>query len=269
MSSSSRRDRLVALKYEWMPLAHSGSSRRLDHLVRHRAEQVRDRLRDLAERAHEALAFPDRPGGDRDEHGDLLAVPLLRDHGQRRRRRQVDEPGDLVGRVGRPVAEHAQQVAARLARVEDRPGVDHRPERMELELEPRDDAEVAAAAAQAPEQVGVLRLARVDEPAVGGDDVGADEVVAREPELPHRPADAAAEREARRRPSSRRGRRSSRARAPASRGRRRPTPRRRRPSPGERPDRHGRRSSATGRSRCRRRTSRSRRRCGRRRARRS
>ena len=67
---------------------------------------------------------------------------------------------------------------------------------MQFELELRDDAEVAAAAAQAPEQVGVLGLGRVDEPAVCGDDVGADEVVAGEAVLAHQPADAAAEREA-------------------------------------------------------------------------
>ncbi len=67
---------------------------------------------------------------------------------------------------------------------------------MELELELGDDAEVPAAAAQPPVELGVLALARVDEPTVGGDDVGADEVVAREPVLPHQPADPAAEREA-------------------------------------------------------------------------
>jgi hypothetical protein len=41
------------------------------------------------------------------------------------------------------------------SRVEDRPGVDHRSESVEIELEPRDDAEVAPAAAQLPEEVGV------------------------------------------------------------------------------------------------------------------
>jgi len=67
---------------------------------------------------------------------------------------------------------------------------------MQLELELRDDTEVAAASAQSPEEIRVLGLARVNEPAVGGDDVGAHEVVTRETELAHRPADAAAEREA-------------------------------------------------------------------------
>ena len=66
---------------------------------------------------------------------------------------------------------------------------------MEVELELRHDAEVAAAAAQPPQQLRVLGLAGVDEPPVRGDDVGGDQVVAREAELAHRPADAAAERE--------------------------------------------------------------------------
>ena len=94
-----------------------------------------------------------------------------------------------------PLTEHAQEVVGGLRRVEDRPGIDDRPESMELELELRDDAEIAAAAAQPPEQLGVLGLARMDEPAVGGDDIRGGEVVAGEAEFPHRPTDAAAERE--------------------------------------------------------------------------
>ena len=85
------------------------------------------------------------------------------------------------------------EVTGGVGRIEDRPGVDQRPEGVQIELELRDDAEVAAAAAQPPQQVGVLGLARVDEPAVRGDDVGRREVVAGESELPHRPADAATE----------------------------------------------------------------------------
>ena len=42
---------------------------------------------------------------------------------------------------------------------------------MELEREVRDDAEVAAAAAKTPEQVGVVLLVGDDEVAVGRDDV--------------------------------------------------------------------------------------------------
>ena len=57
------------------------------------------------------------------------------------------------------------------------------------------DAEVAAAAAQRPEQVGVLVGARVDLRAVGEHDVGAEQVVDRQAEAPGQVADAAAERE--------------------------------------------------------------------------
>src|SRR5437763_4883327 len=66
---------------------------------------------------------------------------------------------------------------------------------MQVEFELRDDAEVASAAAQAPEQVCVAALAGVDGPAGRGDDGGRREVVTGAAELPHRPADATAERE--------------------------------------------------------------------------
>ena len=58
-----------------------------------------------------------------------------------------------------------------------------------------DDPEVPAPAAQTPEELRVLVLAGVDEPAVGGHEVGRDEVVAGQAVLAHQPADPAAERE--------------------------------------------------------------------------
>jgi hypothetical protein len=67
---------------------------------------------------------------------------------------------------------------------------------VEAELEFGGDPEVAAAAAQSPEEVGVLGLTRLEEVALGGDHVGGDEVVDREPLLSMEPADPAAEREA-------------------------------------------------------------------------
>src|SRR4051794_10732255 len=67
---------------------------------------------------------------------------------------------------------------------------------MQVEFELCDDPEVTAAAPESPEQLGVLGLAGMYELPVRGDDVRRGEVVAREAELPHRPADAAAQREA-------------------------------------------------------------------------
>ena len=63
---------------------------------------------------------------------------------------------------------------------------------MEAEVEGGDDAEIAAAAADAPEEVGVLVLAGHDLAPVGGHDLGGDEIVADEAALALEPATAAA-----------------------------------------------------------------------------
>ena len=102
---------------------------------------------------------------------------------------------DLVGGVGGPLAERPQKVERVLGRIEHRSAIDHRAKRVEVELESGHDPEVAATTAQPVQQVGVLGLARADEPPVGGDHVGGHQVVAGEPELAHRPTDPAAERE--------------------------------------------------------------------------
>ena len=58
-----------------------------------------------------------------------------------------------------------------------------------------DDAEVAAAAADRPEQVRVRVRVRAEDLPVGGHDVGGEEVVDRQAVLPHQVADAAAGRD--------------------------------------------------------------------------
>ena len=94
-------------------------------------------------------------------------------------------------------------------RVVDREAAeDHRAELVQAQLEARDDAEVAAAAAVRPQQIRILVLAGEHLLAVGGDELDAGEVVAGEPVLAFDPAGAAAEREAgdarRRDPAARR-----------------------------------------------------------------
>ena len=66
-----------------------------------------------------------------------------------------------------------------------------RPERLEVELEPRRDPEVPASAPEAPEQVRLLALARADEAPVRGDDLDGGQVVDRQPEAALEPADPA------------------------------------------------------------------------------
>ncbi len=81
-----------------------------------------------------------------------------------------------------------------LGRREDQDAaVEVRPERLEPELERGRDPEVPAGAAQAPEQLRLVGLARPDEPAVGGDELDRGEVVDREPELTLQATDAPAE----------------------------------------------------------------------------
>ena len=81
------------------------------------------------------------------------------------------------GALRHEVAVDAQGILRLLQWVEYRPGED-RAHRVRPELEGRHDAEVAAAAAQCPEQVRVLLGAGGEEATVGGHDVGRDQVVA-------------------------------------------------------------------------------------------
>ena len=100
------------------------------------------------------------------------------------------------GALTREVAPRAQHLARLRERIDDQAGVHLGADRMEQELERGDDAEVAAAAAQRPEQVG-LGVARDDVArAVGGDDGRAAQVVDRHAVAARQPAEAAAEREA-------------------------------------------------------------------------
>ena len=180
------------------PLLPQRVDQRLDHAVRHRAEQVGDRLAALAERRARAPR-PPRPGRRRRRCSAATFRPC---HSS-----GITGSGGAVVRLTIPVMSsgapgaHSRNARSSVAAVR-RPGRRSGPRRRSarrgcsVELELGDDPEVAAAAAQPPEELGVLGLARVHEPAVRGDDVGADEVVAREAVLAHQPADAAAEREA-------------------------------------------------------------------------
>jgi len=67
---------------------------------------------------------------------------------------------------------------------------------VKAKLELGDDPEVAAAPAQAPEEVGVLHLARLDEFAPGGDQVDGAKLIDRQPIPSMKPADTAAKRQA-------------------------------------------------------------------------
>ncbi|MDM0085129.1 hypothetical protein QTI17_31540 [Variovorax sp. J31P179] len=80
-----------------------------------------------------------------------------------------------------------EHVRGRVERMHDESGQHHRADGMQLELERGHHAEVAAATADSPEQIGVLLLAGAQELAFGGDHVGRDQAVDAQAEVPAQP----------------------------------------------------------------------------------
>src|SRR5215203_5803471 len=72
---------------------------------------------------------------------------------------------------------------------------DHRTDRVQSVLEGRDDAKIAAAASERPEQVAIVIDAGSNQPAVGEHDVCAEQIVDRHAERPPEPTKATTERE--------------------------------------------------------------------------
>ena len=105
------------------------------------------------------------------------------------------KPPTARGAAAHELPVEAQHLRRLLDRPERRPGHHRRPHRMGLELKLGDHPEVAAAAAQRPEQVGVLVGAGVHQRAVGEHHVGPDEAVDRQPEAACQMPETAAERE--------------------------------------------------------------------------
>ncbi len=69
-------------------------------------------------------------------------------------------------------------------------------EGVRTEIESRDDSEIAAAAAQRPQEVGMRRIGRLDDVAGGRHKLDADQLICGQAPRAHHPPDAAAEREA-------------------------------------------------------------------------
>ena len=103
----------------------------------------------------------------------------------------------LVGGLGVEIPvllEHALRLGER---VDDKAAEKIRTDLVKTELELRDHAEVAAAAAERPEEIRVLAGAGAHDIALGGDDLGGFEVVDRHAVLAAEPAEAPAQRQAR------------------------------------------------------------------------
>ena len=170
---------------------------RLQRGVELRLEQVDDRVAELLQRPHHLDPVLRRAGVAGPDHHDRLAVHVLGQEGERRGHAQLEDRRQLVGRRGDELAVEGEHLAGILEGVKDRPGEHDRSHRVKPVLERGHDAEVPAAAADPPEEVGVLIPARGEELALRRHQVDREEVVDRRAVLSHEPADAAAEGEAR------------------------------------------------------------------------
>src|SRR4051794_28635726 len=124
---------------------------------------------------------PIRSGGRKGSGGAFIAT--------------ISSPSSSRG-VGCEVPEEPQHGVRLLERPEDRSTEDHRAGRMQVVVECGNDAEVPAAATKSPPQVVMRVVPRAHEITVGGDHLGATEVVDAEPVLAHQMAEAAGQRDA-------------------------------------------------------------------------
>ena len=130
------------------------------------------------------------------QQADVLAPDFLREGRARGYLLQADECPKLLRRLRQELAIALHDGARVLLVPGDRSG-EHHLHRMQLEQEARDDAEVAAAAAQRPQQVGVLLLAGGDEAAIGKHDIGLEQIVDGQAVFARQVAMPAAQRQAR------------------------------------------------------------------------
>ena len=168
----------------------------LDGRVRHRPHLDHQRLSERAQPLHRPLAFLERADvtEGKGDHG--CAVEMGGHERCGRRRLEGEHHHLVVPGLGHVLAVEAQGFGGALGRVQDDPARHDGADGVQTILEGGHQAQIAAAAAQAPEQVGVVGGARRQQAAVGGDDVGRQEIVDDETALAHQPAETAPEREA-------------------------------------------------------------------------
>ena len=170
---------------------------RLQGQVRHRADQVEGRRVRLAQRRDRALSLVQvlAAPGEGDDAGPA-AAQLRRERPLRRRGQHHAEGRQLTRGVLHDLPGRGKGVHRPLPGVGHHPAEDHRADRARLELEARDDAEVAAAAAQGPEEVRVLLGGSPDLPALREHHLGGPQRVDRQAVVAHQPPDAATQGEA-------------------------------------------------------------------------
>lgn len=190
LTKSARQYQLVARRVE--PV-----ERGLDRGVRHRRGAVQQWLGDGVEQGSHLPGRRLRIVPDAAPHdaADLAQVDLLRERRARRDGAEQEEGVQLAGRVREEIAVGGEDFGAEFDGPEGGAG-DDRAHFVQPEQERGDDAEVAAATADRPVQVGVLVGARAYALPVRQDELGLQQVVDGQPALAGEVPDAAAESEA-------------------------------------------------------------------------
>ncbi len=160
------------------PARRAGVEHPLQRGVRHRAEEVDCGL-EFAEGSELGLASLKIPRPATHHGDDRLADQVCWHKRLRRRGHDGGQHRSVVRQLRGPLAECAQHVS-RTVPAEHHHSAENSAHRMQRELEARDDAEVAAAAAKAPQQVRSFALAGSDDFTGRRDDVRTDQVVAGE-----------------------------------------------------------------------------------------
>ncbi len=127
-----------------------------------------------------------------DQH--LLAMPFRGQEWQRRGLPHHCPASQFVRRQFEGLTVSLENAHRVFERMHDEPRQNLRPELVKLEFERGNGAEVPAAAAKRPEQVWIFRSACVLQLTIGCHDIGRQEVVYRQAELPRNPAETAAQR---------------------------------------------------------------------------
>ena len=144
--------------------------------VRDRPQHVGDGLRQRSERCQRPFA---RLGLARERHeGQHHELAL---HGLRYERRRgcghhVRDRRELIGSAVRLGDESGDHIGGR---GQHQHAAHHGPDRMQAQLEPGHDTEVAPTSADRPEQIGLVVGVDLPDPAVGGDHLGREQIVDR------------------------------------------------------------------------------------------
>src|SRR6266567_9424776 len=139
--------------------------------IRHGSHHLRNHGSHIVKRLKGLFALVNRPGPATDDDDEGFSVELFRDERKGRRDLKPGEGAELFGCIGDELAVEAQDVADVLQLVEHHAAVDVL-DGMHAKLEGSHHPEVAAAAANRPEKVLVLLLARDLKTTVSRDHVG-------------------------------------------------------------------------------------------------